>query len=64
MAIFEPVQASSCPNNGNGGSLAFRVESVFGGQLDLGQYDGIQALILTNGRTRSESESLSKSLAL
>ncbi|MEN9260588.1 MAG: hypothetical protein Q6L60_06455 [Thermostichus sp. HHBFW_bins_43] len=64
LAILEPVQASSCPNNGNGGSLTFRVESVFGGQLDLGQYDGIQALILTNGRTRSESEALSRSLAL
>ncbi len=65
LGIIEPAQASSCPNNGNReGSLTFKVESVFGGQLDLGQYDGIQALILTNSRTRSESESLSKSLAL
>lgn len=64
LGIVEPVQANSCPNNGNKGSLTFKVESIFGDQLDLGQYDGIQALILTNSRTRSESESLSKSLAL
>ncbi|WP_244349015.1 hypothetical protein [Thermostichus vulcanus] len=60
----QPVSASSCPNKGSQGSLTFTIENVFGGTVDLGQYDGIQALILTNGRTRSESESLSKSLAL
>ena len=60
-----PVQAGNCPNNGNREeSLAFKVESVFGGQLDLSRYDGIQALILTNSQTRSQSEALSKSLAL
>ncbi|MEN9231243.1 MAG: hypothetical protein Q6L68_10080 [Thermostichus sp. DG02_5_bins_236] len=65
LGIAKPAQANSCPNNGNRGSLAFKVESIFGDQLDLGRYDGgIQALILTNSRTRSESESLSKSLAL
>ena len=62
---FDPVQAGNCPSNGNRDeSLAFKVESVFGGQLDLSRYDGIQALILTNSQTRSQSEALSKSLAL
>ncbi|MEN9202702.1 MAG: hypothetical protein Q6K80_01980 [Thermostichus sp. DG_1_6_bins_120] len=63
-AIAKPAQANSCPSNSTGGSLSFKLESIFGDQLNLGQYEGIQALILTNSRTRSESESLSKSLAL
>ncbi|WP_457501201.1 hypothetical protein [Thermostichus sp. MS-CIW-39] len=65
QGAFDPVQAGNCPSNGNRDeSLAFKVESVFGGQLDLSRYEGIQALILTNSQTRSQSEALSKSLAL
>jgi len=62
---FDPVQAGNCPSNGDPkASLDLKVESVSGDRLDLSRYDGIQALILTNSQTRSQSEALSKSLAL
>jgi hypothetical protein len=64
-SLFDPVQAGNCPSNGNPqASLDLKLESVAGDQLDLSRYDGLQALILTNSQTRSQSEALSKSLAL
>ncbi len=63
--LFDPVQAGNCPSNGNPqASLDLKLESLSGDQLDLSQYDGIQAVILTNSQTRSQAEALSKSLAL
>ena len=60
-----PAQAGNCPSNGSpNASLDLKLESVSGDQLDLSQYDGLQALILTNSQTRSQAEALSKSLAL
>lgn len=60
-----PAQAGNCPSNGNPqASLDLKLESVSGDRLDLSQYDGIQAVILTNSQTRSQAEALSKSLAL
>ncbi|WP_041438282.1 MULTISPECIES: hypothetical protein [unclassified Synechococcus] len=65
QGAFDPVQAGNCPSNGNPKtSLDLKVESVSGDRLDLSRYEGIQALILTNSQTRSQSEALSKSLAL
>ena len=65
QGAFDPAQAGNCPSNGNPKtSLDLKVESVSGDRLDLSRYEGIQALILTNSQTRSQSEALSKSLAL
>jgi hypothetical protein len=65
QGAFDPAQAGNCPSNGNPqASLDLKLESVAGDQLDLSRYDGLQALILTNSQTRSQSEALSKSLAL
>jgi len=60
-----PAQAGNCPSPGSPNtSLNLKLESIAGDPLDLGSYDGLQALILTNRQTRSQAEALSTSLVL